>query len=248
MLRLVKYDLRRSKDQILGIFVVIMLIQIGLVVSAEFVNWGKESLLTGFVTTYLVGGIILLFQAWRTFMYNLKAYHRRLLPLKEVYTVMSPLLMYLFLLLGLTAMALIHAGLYTLFDPDVLPSNLWSYAFVGLYLMLWSACFQLILLMLAVTVAQSVNVKKRGRIWIGIAVYFVVQYGIAWLGQWIFGSANYSFENAFQLEVTQEASRSVEGLRVTGEALPVWGTLLEVGFAVLLIYVIAKLIRRRVES
>lgn len=246
MLKLMMYDLRRSKDLILGTFVVLILIQVGIFVAADVSNWDNESMLIMNLAAYIVGGMVLLFQACRTYNYNLKAYHRRLLPLREVYTVLSPLLMFFILLLGITAMVLIHLGLYTLFDAGVLPTNLWSFAFLGLYLVHWSACFQLILLLLAVTVTRSISFK--GRKWIGIATFFVMQFGVNLIGRWIFGSVNYSFDSALQFELSDEASRSNGGVSVSGEAFPILATLFEVGVAVVVVYVITILIKRRMDA
>jgi len=246
MLKLVKYDFRRNRDQIWVSFGLLILLQLGIWISAELSNWTREAMLVSNVTSYIIVGVVILVQACRTYTYNLKAYHRRLLPLKEVYTVLSPLLLNLFLLAGLAALAAVHLGLYDLFGGEWIPANLWPAAFTVGFLLLWTACFQFILLMLAITVACSLRIK--GRIWIGIATLFLLQNGIDALGRWIFGEVSYTLDNVLQFHVTAEGSLSNGGMTVSGAVFPVWATVYETVLAVVLIYVITVLIKKRVEN
>ncbi|KGE16898.1 hypothetical protein [Paenibacillus wynnii] len=246
MLRLVKYDLRRNRDQIWIAFVVLILAQLGIWISAGVSNWGNEPMLILYITSYSILGTILTVQACRTFNYNLKSYHRRLLPLKSVSTVLSPLLMYLILLLGVSALAAIHFGLYMVLAPDVIPIHTWIVPVVGLLQLLWTACFVFIFLMLGITVARSLRFK--GRVWIGIAVFLLVLNGFSLMENWLIGEDNNSFVNALQFQMTDQGTVSEGGITVSIDVYTFSSILVEVSFALIIIYIITQLMNRRVES
>ncbi|MDQ0195656.1 hypothetical protein [Paenibacillus wynnii] len=246
MLRLVKYDLRRNRDQIWIAFVVLILAQLGIWISAGVSNWDNEAMFILYILSYFIMGTILTVQACRTFNYNLKAYHRRLLPLKSVFTVLSPLLMYLILILGVTALAAIHLGLYMVLDPEVIPTYTWLALIVGLFQLLWTASFMLIMLMLGITVARSLRFK--GRVWIGIAVFILALNGFSLMENWLIGEGNNSFSNALQFQMTEQGTVSEGGIGVTLDIYMLSSVLVEVCIALIVIYIITRLINRRVES
>ncbi|WP_410511448.1 hypothetical protein PaeBR_15325 [Paenibacillus sp. BR2-3] len=247
MLKLVKYDLRRNRDKIWGALVVLLLVQSGIWISAEVSDWDREAMFIMNIASYTIGGVVLLVQACITYDYNLKSYHRRLLPLKSVYTVLSPLLTYLFMLLGVIALAALHLGLYMLLDSRGIPEDFGSVAAAGLIQLLWSACFVMLILMLSITIARSL--RFRAGVWIGIATFIVVQNGFAWLELALFGSSINSLDSAFQIKLTGKVPTSDGGMAVAFQDLFKIGPMLfEAGFAAVMLYVITVLVKRRVES
>lgn len=244
MLKLLKYDMRRNRDQFLGLFVVMVLLQLGIAISAEVSNWGYETMFILNLATYIITGVILLVQACRVYDYNLMAYHRRLIPLSAVYTALSPLFMYLLLLVVVSVIAAIHLGIYTLLELRSIPNNTWAIMTTGVGQMLWSACFLMIILLLSVTIARSVRIK--GRVWIGIVSFIIIQNGFSWVERLIFGSN--LMDNAFHFEITENNAFQGSGLDISRDYYTMWPIVFEMGISVLLVFGITELIKRRIES
>lgn len=243
MLKLLKYDFRRNRDPILGILVVLFLIQLSIGVSAKVSDWGYQTMFMLNIAAYIITGVVLLVQACRTYDYNLTSYHRRLIPLNAVYMILSPLFMYLLLLIGVSTLALLHLSLYTLLVPKEIPNHMWPIMFTGLLQMIWSACFVMIALMFSVSVARSVRI--RGRVWIGIVSFFIVHNGFSLIELKLFGSN--ALDSSFQFQIT-ESSFPEGGLTVSRDIYNMGPVLFEIGFAVLMVVVITRFVNRRVES
>lgn len=57
MLKLVKYDFRRNRDQILAVFVITILVQIGI----KFTIFSDQELFMMNIVTYVLAALVLLF-------------------------------------------------------------------------------------------------------------------------------------------------------------------------------------------
>ncbi len=242
MLRLVKYDFRRNRDMILAIFAITILAQIWIGLS----NFADEEMFMFNTVVYVVATLILFVFALRTYGHNLTSYSRRLLPLQMLYTVLSPMLLFLALLLGVVTMSLIHFGIYTMMhSTSYLPSSFWKETSFGLIQLYWFTCFSMLLVMLSITVALSTRLK--GRVWIGIATFFILQYVITFLEGWIFNGYFSALDNAIRVGVVdgsmfRSMSSASQDVSIIGPAL------FEAAIAVIMLYGIVILVKKRVET
>ncbi|MBT2292586.1 hypothetical protein J7E73_26310 [Paenibacillus albidus] len=242
MLKLVKYDFLRNRDQVLGLFVVMVLLQAGLWITSEVSAWGTTSLLLLSLGTYVTAGMVLLIQACRSFSYNLHSFSRNLLPVAPIAHIMSTLILLLLLLAGLTLIAILHMGIYLLYDASWLPEDFWQVLASSMLQMMWSAFFLMTILMLAITVAASV--RTRGKVWMGIVIFFLLQNLLTLAEQIMFGNAAGTLSNAFQFHIESTVS---DGMVVTRYTYNVWSTLFEVGVAAVSLWIITLLFKKRVE-
>ena len=240
MLKLVKYDFRRNRDMILAVFVVTIIVQIWI----GFVNFTDQEMFSLNAVVYVIAVLIVYVFALRTYVHNLKSYNRRLLPIKTLYTVLSPMVLFLFLLLGVVMMVLIHLGVYAImYSTSYLPTSFWKGASFSVVLLFWFTGFSMLLVMFSITVALSIRFK--GRVWIGIVTCFILQYVISFLEEWIFeGSMS---DNALRVGLIDESTfRSMSSL--SREVSIIWPTLFEALIALIMLYGIVKLVKKRVET
>ncbi|MNC28762.1 hypothetical protein D3C76_258730 [compost metagenome] len=243
MLKLMRYDLRSKRERILAVFVIMLLVQAGIWISSSSAG---IDLLTLNMITYSGFGFALLLFAFLGYVRYLRSYARRLLPVRTVQSVLSPLLLCWLLLLSVVIIAAIHLGIYILlYSPDFLPVNFWPMASWSVLNLLWTAGFELILLMFAVTVAVSLRVK--GTIWIGIAVFMVIENGITFIENQFWGSYISALDNAFQFKVYDPSAVS-SGLKIPDIGTNFWPLIFEAVIGAVLIYVITLLIQKRIES
>lgn len=241
MLKLVKYDFRRDRDKFLAVFVITILVQlvIGFTVRSD-----QEMFMMN-VTSYAVAGVVLLFFSLRTFGQNLRLFNRRLVPVPVLYTVLSPIMLFLGSLLCLFLVAYIHLTVdIMMFSTSFLPEKFWLISAYTVLIVFWASAYSMLLVMFSMTVAMSVRVK--GRVWIGIAVFFVVQYIISLLETSMFDHKNITLERAFRFEVTDEAAK-LNNIETSQYVLGLLPTLFEAVIIVILVFAIVKLVKKRVE-
>ncbi|CQR55542.1 hypothetical protein [Paenibacillus riograndensis] len=244
MLKLMKYDLKSKRERILAIFVIMLLVQAGIWFTNS--SMGSE-LITLHILTYAGFGFALLLFAFFSYFRYLRSYARRLLPVPTVQSVLSPLLLFWVLLLAVVAIAAIHFGLYVLvYSTDILPANFWTVVSWSVLNLLWTAGFELILLMFALTLAASLRVK--GTVWIAIAVFMVVENGLSLLEKQFWGSYISALDDVFRFEVFDPSTVS-SGLRLYGTPTEFfWPFLFEAVIGAVLVYVISLLIQKRIEN
>lgn len=241
MLRLVKYDFRRNRDRILAIFVITILAQFGIGL-ANFADYEMFSLNP---IAYVITVIIFMVFSVQTYAHNTKSYQRRLLPVKTLYTVLSPLLLFLALITVVLVMASIHLGVYIMmYSKSFLPVNFWSVAGIGILQIYWSVVFLMLTGMFSVTLVRSLRI--RGRVWIGIATLYLLQNGLTYIEYLIFGTYFSALDNAFQFGIIKD-SELPSGIVLTRDVFNLWPTLFEFAIMVILLYIITKLVKKRVE-
>ncbi|CAH1055496.1 hypothetical protein [Paenibacillus pseudetheri] len=242
MLKLVKYDFRQDRDKFLAVFVIVILAQIGL----GFTKLHDYERFTMNAITYVIAGMILLVMAARTFFHNINSYNRRLVPIRTLNTVLSPLVLYLVLLLGIIFVALIHLGVYiSMYSTSFLPENFWTVGSLVLLQVYWFSGYMMLTLMFAITVARSI--KFKGRVWIGLATAYLLQNGVSYLENLFFKSNFTAWESLFQFEIINE-SDIPNGIQLIQGHVNLGPMLFELVIAVLLIAAIIKLVKKRVES
>lgn len=92
------------------------------------------------------------------------------MPVPVLYTVLSPVMLFLGSLLGLFLVAYIHLAVdIMMFSTSFLPEKFWLISAYTVLIVFWASAYSMLLVMFSMTVAMSVRVK--GRVWIGIAVF-----------------------------------------------------------------------------
>ncbi|MCV4235813.1 hypothetical protein OHJ21_32080 [Virgibacillus sp. LDC1] len=247
MMRLLKYDWKRNSTTLLGAFAILLIVQIAITVTGSIRDWELGVMFGLSMLAYGSVGVLLLVVAGKNFGYNIKAYHRRLLPVRSVWNVASSLILACVSLLVLGILMAVHlwyywssAGIWGNINLADVPV---SY-YVGLaLLMVWKFIYLMIAIFFAITVASSIT--KKGSTWIGILVFFVLQYVLGWLSQVLFGEeAAWVGPMASISFYEKEADITVSTVQYT----LAWGALaFEVVLAALILYATVYLIDRKVE-
>lgn len=242
MLRLIKYDFRRSRDRILAFFVIMLLAQAAIWISNGRIGTG---LFIAHIFVYLGFEVAVMILSAITYSRNLKAYHRRLLPVNSINQVLSPLVLCWMMLIIITLVAALHLRIIFLYSQDVLPGNFWSVIVRSMLILIWSAGFALVLIMFSITTAASLRVK--GRIWVGVATLVVLQNGLEYLMNLLFKSYSLSLDQMFEFDVYESAA-APSGNTLFVADLNFWPFLFEAGVMILLIYTMNLLVKNRVEA
>ncbi|MEK3685504.1 MULTISPECIES: hypothetical protein [unclassified Paenibacillus] len=243
MLKLLKYDLRRRRERILVFIVIALLVQPAIWISSTKVN---EQLISLNLVIYFILALALVFIAVFSYFRNLKSYQRRLIPVTALQTVMSPLLFALLLILTVIALGLVHFGIYQLIYPlDFLPDNIVSVGLRCLLQFMWSVGFMMIMVMFSITVALSFRFK--GRVWIGIVILTLLQNGIAYLEKFMFNSYFIGLDNTFNFEIYENNLRPDSGVTIRYLSTNQWPLLFEFVVAIILIYSMVVMVKKRIE-
>ncbi|WP_238655146.1 hypothetical protein [Paenibacillus piscarius] len=243
MLKLLKYDLRRRRERILVFSAIAILIQPALWISNPRVDM---KLLTLNLTVYMVLAVAFLLVAAFSYIRNLRSYQRRLLPVSALQTVLSPLLLALFLLVIVVALIVIHLGIYRLFDPlEFLPDDLWSAGVSMAVQFTWSAGIMMIMSMFSITAALSLHSKWR--IWIGVAILFILQNGVAFVENTMFDIYFVGVDRTFNFEMYNYQMRPDSGLTIRYMSDNPGPLLFETAIACLLVYGMVQMVKQRIE-
>lgn len=243
MLKLLKYDLRRRRERILVFIAVAILIQPALWISSSRMDM---HLLTSNLTVYLVLAVAFILLSVLSYFRNLRSYSRRLLPVSALQTVLSPLLQALLLLMIVLVLVLVHLGIYRLFDPlEFLPDNLWSMGISMVVQFTWSAGIMMIMIMFSITAAFSL--RSKWRVWIGIAILFVLQNGLAFVEKMLFDIYFVGVDRTFNFEMYNYQMRPDSGITIRYMSDNPGPLLFESVIACLLIYGMVQMVKRRIE-
>ncbi|MEC0205912.1 hypothetical protein P4H39_25205 [Paenibacillus lautus] len=247
MIKLFKYDWKRNSTTLLGAFAILLIVQIAITVAGSIRDWELGIMLGLSMLAYGSVSVLLLVVTGKNFGYNIKAYHRRLLPVHSVWNVVSSLILACVSLLVLGILMALHLWYY------LNAADIWEYInfadvpvsyYVGLaLLMVWKFIYLMIAIFFAITVSRSIT--KKGSTWIGILVFFVLQYVLGWLSQMLFGEeAAWVGPMASISFYEKEADLTVSTVQYT----LAWGALaFEVVLAALIVYATVYLIDRKVE-
>ncbi|MGF7048242.1 flagellar biosynthesis protein FlhB [Paenibacillus sp. DS2015] len=165
MMNLLKYDFKRNGTKLLGIFAVLLLLQISLMLFVKYV----EIKLTLSILAYVIAGVMLFTTTIRTYSYNLKAYHRKLLPVHTLKSILSPILMGCICLLGLGLITVIHGYVYLSMygNPQMIIDLIKTYPVHSIFIIFkvfLIIIYLLIAIFFAITIAASIRIK--GSFWI----------------------------------------------------------------------------------
>ncbi|UQZ36510.1 hypothetical protein C2I18_25035 [Paenibacillus sp. PK3_47] len=243
MLKLIKYDFRRSRELILVFFAIAVLLHIAIWLSNSTMG---ANLISLHVVTYVFLGLGVIFVCANTYSNNIRFYHRRLLPVHAIYTILSPLLLFLLLLIAMAAVALLHLGIYILiYSADFIPVNFWSVVLNNMPKLIWAAIFSTIMVLFSLTVAGCF--RFRGRLWVGLAVFIVLQNILSYLEWLLFGNYFAGLEDAFRFEV-ETSSAGSGGIVLSNISTSYWPVTFEIVIAAAMFYVMTRLLATAIQD
>lgn len=243
MLNLMKYEFRRKRERVLAYFVIMLIVQAGIWITNS--SMGTD-LISMNMLTYGIFGYFLVLSAIISYDRYLRSYARRLVPVPIIQNVLSPLLFCWVLLLVIVGIAAIHLGIYMLaYSPDFLTEHFWSVAAWNVFCFVWMAGFELILLMFVITVVRSLRI--RGKIWIGIAVFMVLENGLNLIESQIWGNQTVGLENAFRLSIYPSSSVPSD-INVNIDVNNFWPLLFQAAIGVIFVYFTTILVKKRIEN
>ncbi|WP_194544719.1 hypothetical protein [Paenibacillus sp. JZ16] len=247
MMKLLKYDWKRNSTTLLGAFAILLIIQMAITVTGSIREW-KLGIMFGLsMLVYGSMSVLPLVVACRTFDFNIQAYHRRLLPVRSVWNVVSSLILACASLLALCVLMALHLWYY--WDSASIPWETLHFSdfpvlyYIGLALhMVWKFIYLMITIFFAITMARSIT--KKGSVWIGILVFFVLQYILGWLSNLLFGEGAAWIGPMTTISFENEVNFTVSG----GQYTFAWGAFaFDVIMTALILYATVYLIDRKVE-
>lgn len=252
MMNLLKYDWKRNANTFLGMAVVLLILEALIAYFGIRQEWGSEAILPLSILLYSCAGVFLIVLGCKTFEHNLKAYHRRLLPLHPVWAVFSAILLSWVSLLLLLALMFIHALVldYTsiLGLEELLDSVRAKEVFYIFLLGMWQYTLLIITIFLAITVGAMVSIRGKAGTWVGILFFFVIQNVIGLLERWFFGGGKGNLYNFGSISVDTGPSEMSAGVTVTQLTGFNWGAIVfELSIVALMVWVIAYIINRKLE-
>ncbi|AJS57367.1 hypothetical protein [Paenibacillus sp. IHBB 10380] len=235
MMKLLKYDLKRNTNMLIGIAAILLIVQLSIML---FIGINEVRLVLS-IMAYFTAGIIVFVTMIKTYTYNIKAYQRRLLPVHTFHTVVSPIFLGMSCLLVLMIGAGTQGYIYSSKIPQL--ANLWemvkmSWTDTSIVLLsgLWSIIYLVIMIFLAITIAYSIRMK--GSFWFGIVAFLLVWNGLSWIESLIFNNQDTESFQVYSLQIDVTQNHIFTGTMI-----------FEMICAVIFLYIIVKLLDRRVE-
>lgn len=250
MMKLLKYEWKRNANTLLSVFFVLIVAQIAVATVGHYRNWMDAAIVTLAIMIYVAAAMIMIVTVSKTFGYNIRAYHRRLLPVHPVWAILSPLLLSWLVLIVLLGIIAIHGGLYIQFlgYPLGLDQPMSSLA-IGDWLLVvgqiaWLYTLLIVMVFVSMLIGASVSIRGKLGTWISILAFFIVQYVISWVENLFFKDIDTS---AFMFGVFEAESGSVT-VETGGFNFLAWGPFLfELGVVCLFVWLMSYLLKRRVE-
>lgn len=192
MIKLLKYDWKRSNDGILSTLVILVIVQAALSIVGLMKHW-DETLIVGLsIFGYLLAFILLFIHSMRTFDSNIKSYSRRLLPQHPIKGIGASILL-CWIVLGLIAiMAAIHIPIFATFSSIDWSFFKDNFKFVGaakailIVQIIWAYTSFIISILASITVAGCFRFK--GAAWMGIIFFFAIHSLLVWIDYLLFGN------------------------------------------------------------
>lgn len=251
MRKLLKYDIKQNANTVLGLAAILVIVQGLLSITGNLRHWDAETIFGLTTVLYFTAAIIMVVQSCKTFAYNIKAYHRRLLPLHPVWTILSSLVFSWLVALIIAVIVVVHAAIY--FRIAQVPINIIQIEMNGLQntlfvilTIIWVYTLLVLTVFMAIAIGASVSIRGKAGTWVGIISFFVIQNGLSWVESLIFRDTNSTFANFGIIHI----GMAEENGAVASESvnlLPLGPFLLEVVVAALMFYAITYLLKKRIE-
>ncbi|NMO97565.1 hypothetical protein [Paenibacillus lemnae] len=246
MIKLLKYDWKRNAGSISGLLAVLMIVQV-LIGSMYYTGrWDSEVSIGLSMMVYGIVSTILLIMVFKTYDYNIRAYHRRLLPVPPLSSVTATMIQASAAMILILLLAACHIWVFWSISEwsEVLQfvHVQWSHVLVMLVSGFLKFIFFVAIVLFCITVSRSF--RSKGSIWIGILLFFIIQSAVSWVSNKLFGEAPLTYQIlTVRLEGRNYETAAVEEV-VNGFWRPM---LLELILTIALVYVAVKLIDRKVE-
>lgn len=192
MIKLLKYDWKRSNDGILSTLAILIILEAALSITGFIRDWEDAIVLSFSIFGYVLALILLFIHCCRTYDGNIKSFSRRLIPLHPIHGIGAIIILSWIILLLVTIIALIHITIYLNFSDaswsewhkivEFKHGGLFGIVVAGL----WTYTSIIIAILASITVARSFRMKRSA--WIGIVFFFAVQSLIAWFNSLLFDS------------------------------------------------------------
>ena len=250
MMKLMKYEWKRNANTLLSVFFVLVVAQLAVAIVGHYQNWLEPAIVALDIMMYLAAAVIMIVTVCKTFSYNIRAYHRRLLPVHPVLTILAPLLLSWIVLIVLMGIIAIHGRLYIQFLGYPLElGQLLGFLSSSDWLLVvgqiaWLYTLLILMVFVSMVIGASVSIRGKAGAWVSILMFIIIQYAISWLENFIFEDL---VSSSFMFGVFEAESGSVT-IEAGGFNFLTWGPfLLELGFAGVFIWLMSYLLERRVE-
>lgn len=251
MLRLLKYDWKRNANLSLGLLAVLVFLQIAIGVVGNVRGWEQSLIFVLSFMLYAMTGIILIILASKTYENNIKAYSRRLLPIRPMWTAVSSIVLWWILSLVLGVIVIIHYIIYSRFvyfgswfPQEFVVSDVLDWLKI-VFITGWMLTFLMICILASITIGASVSLRGKAGTWVGILAFILIPNAVSWVEHWLF--------RGYDKTLVQFGSVEYSNVSVNAEVMPV-APLLSVGqllfegvVMVLLLVLINYLMSKKVE-
>ncbi|WP_018753708.1 hypothetical protein [Paenibacillus sanguinis] len=245
MMMLLKYEWKRNANTLLSVFFVLIVAQIVVATVGHYGNWIDAGTVALSIMMYVAAVMIMIVTVSKTFSYNIRAYHWRLLPVHPVWTILSPLLLSWLVLIVLLGIMAIHGGLYFQFSDypfgleQVVNSLVLGDWLLVVGQIVWLYTLLIIVIFVSMLIGASVSIRGKAGIWIAILSFFIIQYVLFWVEDVFFSEDT----SGFMSGVLESESGAV-----TIEAVLTWGPFLfEFVVVCLFVWMMSYLLKRRVQ-
>ncbi|MFF2886880.1 hypothetical protein [Paenibacillus sp. NPDC057967] len=249
MLKLLKYDWKRNATMTLAGLVILLVAQIVNIVVGWRNGWNEQFVIVIACMLFFFSALLVFLMACQTFMANIKAYSRRLLPLPTIYTIASPLVLMfgltIVLFLLLAAFDAVFSSLYdkTSFLRLLIEQLTAGEIAISIVLAIWGSVFTTMVIFFCM--AFSRIVEGKGGTFLGIIVCILIFTIIPWVEDILFSTSEvYGFIRLSPIEsgngsmtLTFGSFNSIEWLTLAFEA----------GVLFCLVYGTIYLIERRIK-
>lgn len=251
MLRLLKYDWKRNANLSLGLLAVLVFLQIVIGVVGNTRNWEQSVIFVLSFMLYAMTGIILIILASKTYENNMKAYSRRLLPIRPMWSAVSSIVLFWLFSAVLGAIVFIHYWIYSQF---VYPGSWWPHelavadmldGFKIIFIIGWSLTFLMMSILLSMTIGASVSLRGKAGTWVGILAFIVIQNVLSWVEHLLFGGYDTMLFRIGSIDYSNEAVNAE--VMSTVPLLSIGPLLFEGAVIVLMLLVINYLMSKKVE-
>lgn len=248
MMKLFKYDYKSNANTFLWITALLIIVQVIVSVTAQMKNWDLDALTVLSVLLYMGVGITLIVMVCKTYSQNLKAYHRRLLPIHPVWTILSPILLGILATSSILVIALIHFVLFLNYVDLPVTLNISDIGWLNIALIIfyavWMITFFMVTVILSITIGASVRIGGKAAAWIGVLSYFVIQFVVSWIeGKLFNGVVNSPQIGSINLDTGVINSNVLSELSLSHYGMWIY----EFAVMALMVYTASVLLRKKVE-
>lgn len=248
MMRLLKYDWKRNSNSILGLMAVLLIIQV-LITSVGSMNGMEFAVrLTLSMLSYGVVSAILLVIVCRTFDQNIRLYNRRLLPVRTIWSIASSVIQAWISMFILMALVILHLWIFWNMEGFGEIMNLSAVGVSDFILIAlsgtWEFTFAILMIFFSITAARTV--RKKWGVWLGILLFFVIQYVLQWLEHKFFTIESSLVGQTFAIRFEQ--GDTVAAIHEESLHIPIGPFVFEMLIAAVIVYAMVYLIDRKVEA